>query len=156
MVDFSSLSNTGKDQVSLMNARSTRSLAGCVSVLLILAASAQATESRRPTFAGLASATTCIPGPERIHEKTSYHLEWEAATDENTPPSEIVYNVYRATKPGGEHFRKPTYTTAPGVTSFDTPRLPVSKIYYFVVRARDKTGNEDANTVEREGENLCV
>ncbi len=139
-----------------MSARSTSCLAGCVSVLLVLAASAQATEPKPPTFAGLKSATTCIPGPVRMHGKTSYHLEWEAATDENTPPSEIVYNVYRAMRPGGEHFRKPTYTTAPGVTSFDTPRLPEIKTYYFVVRARDKAGNEDSNTVEREGENLCL
>jgi hypothetical protein len=25
-----------------------------------------------------------------------------------------------------------------------------------VVRARDKAGNEDSNTIEREGQNLCV
>jgi hypothetical protein len=44
----------------------------------------------------------------------------------------------------------------PGATSFVTPPLPADKAAYFVVRARDKAGNRDSNTVEREGQNLCV
>jgi len=40
--------------------------------------------------------------------------------------------------------------------SFDTPKLPTVKTFYFVVRARDQADNEDPNTIEREGQNLCV
>jgi hypothetical protein len=73
-----------------------------------------------------------------------------------TPSSKIIYNIYQATTSGGEDFSAPTYTTAPGATSFDTPQLPSTKTFYFVVRARDQAGNEDSNTVEREGQNLCL
>jgi hypothetical protein len=34
--------------------------------------------------------------------------------------------------------------------------LPTDVTFYFVVRARDQLGNRDSNTVEREGQNLCV
>ena len=50
-----------------------------------------------PTFAGLASATTCIPGPIGGGTTTSYRLSWEPATDNRTPVSQIVYDVYQAT-----------------------------------------------------------
>ena len=50
----------------------------------------------------------------------------------------------------------PTYTTPAGATSFTTPPLATDKYFYFVVRARDQAGNSDSNTVEREGQNLCV
>jgi hypothetical protein len=128
-----------------------------VAVLPVASAPAQARGKDRvpPKFAGLKSATTCIPGPIGPERTSSYHLTWEAATDNVTPPSQIVYNVYQANKAGGEDFSKPTYTTAPGVTSFDTPQLPSDKYFYFVVRARDQAGNEDSNTVELEGQNLC-
>ena len=109
-----------------------------------------------PTFAGLKSATTCIPGPIGGGRTTSYHLSWDPATDDVTPSSEIVYDVYQATTSGGENFATPTYTTPPGATSFDTPQLPTDKYFYFVVRARDQAGNRDSNLVEREGANLCV
>lgn len=109
-----------------------------------------------PHFAGLESAITCIPGPVGTGRTSSYRLSWKAATDDVTPSSKIVYEIYQATKAGGENFAKPTYTTAPGVTSFNTPRLPSTQYFYFVVRARDRAGNEDSNRVEREGQNLCV
>jgi hypothetical protein len=128
-----------------------------LAVLLTLAVPAQARDRTPPKFEGLKSATTCIPGPVGGNEvKTPYHLEWNAATDDVTPQNKIVYRVYQATKPGGENFAKPTYTTAPGATSFNTPKLSSLHTYYFVVRARDRAGNEDKNTVEREGQNLCV
>ena len=109
----------------------------------------------RISFAGLKWAATCIPGPVKEGETSSYHLEWEAAKAK-TSRHKIVYNVYEATTRGGENYSQPTYTTAPGVTSFDTPQLPVEDTYYFVVRARDRMGNEDSNTVEREGQDLCA
>ena len=125
--------------------------------LLLGATAVQAhrTRSRGPIFGGLKSATTCIPGPVKLNETSSYHLAWEAAKDRSASSRKIVYEVYQATAKGGENFSMPTYTTAPGATSFDTPQLPVEDTFYFVVRARDRRGHEDANTVEREGQDLC-
>jgi hypothetical protein len=129
-----------------------------VAALLVLSAPAQARrrDHTPPVFAGLKSATTCIPGPIGPGITSSYHLAWDPATDNVTPSAKIRYEVYRATTAGGEDFSTPTYTTAPGATSFETPQLPADKSFYFVVRARDRAGNEDSNTIEREGQNLCV
>jgi hypothetical protein len=126
--------------------------------LLIIGSPATATwgDHTPPTFASLKSATTCIPGPIGPGRSSSYHLRWNPATDNVTPSSKIVYDVYQAGKSGGENFSKPTYTTRPGATSFDTPPLPSTKAFYFVVRARDRAGNEDHNRVERRGVNLCL
>jgi hypothetical protein len=108
-----------------------------------------------PAFAGLTAATTCVPGPIGPGISSSYHLGWEAASDNRTKPKGIVYAVYQATHPGGEDFSRATYLSKRGATSFETPKLPSSQSWFFVVRARDRAGNEDANTVEREGVNLC-
>jgi hypothetical protein len=67
-----------------------------------------------------------------------------------------VYLVYQANAPGSEDFSTPTYTTAAGATSFATPPLPADRPVYFVVRAQDQAGNTDRNTIERQGQNLCV
>jgi CARDB len=110
-----------------------------------------------PRFAGLTRATTCIPGPVGGEARsTHYYLQWEPAVDRVTPPSEIVYDVYQANAPSAEEFSAPTYTTTAGATSFTTTLLPDDMSYYFVVRARDKVGNRDANEVERLGVNLCL
>jgi hypothetical protein len=126
-----------------------------LAALLILAVPAQARDHRPPIFAGLQTATTCIPGPIGPGRTSSYHLTWQSAKDNVTPRSKIVYNIYQATTSGGEDFSKPTYTTAPGALSFETPQLSSIETFYFVVRARDRAGNEDSNTIEREGQNLC-
>src|SRR5213594_1196863 len=106
-------------------------------VVAVLVASPTASAKRRdhtpPTFAGLKSATTCVPGPIG-GGTTSYTLRWVAATDTVSPSNTIVYLVYQANAPGAEDFSMPTYTTAPGVTSFATPPLPADKPVYFVVR----------------------
>jgi hypothetical protein len=108
-----------------------------------------------PTFAGLKSATTCIPGPVG-GQAASYQLDWDAATDNVTPSAKIVYDVYQATKSGGEDFSSPTYTARHGATTFKTRPLPADQNFYFVVRARDRAGNRDSNLVEREGTNICA
>jgi len=113
-------------------------------------------DANPPTFAGLQSAITCVPGPIGARTTTSYRLEWEAAVDDVTPSAKIVYDVYQATKPGGEDFSSPTYTVRHGATSFMTPPLPTDTTFYFVVRARDRAGNRDTNEVERDGVNICV
>ena len=130
-----------------------------VAVFVLVAAAPPASpknDTVPPTFAGLKSATTCIPGPSSSGEKTSYHLGWGPATDDKTPSKKIVYDVYQATAPGGEDYSSPTYTSHAGATTFATPPLPADGSFYFVVRARDRAGNRDSNTVEREGQNLCV
>lgn len=138
--------------------RSVALLACACAALLALGASAQARRKDRtpPRFAGLKSAVTCIPGPIAQGRTSSYHLSWEAASDDVTPPGRIVYDIYQASAPGGEKFSRPTYRTAPGARSFSTPQLPVQASFYFVVRARDQARNEDKNRVERRGENLCL
>ena len=80
-------------------------------------------------------------------------LTWNAASDRVTPSSKIAYEIYMATAPGAEDFTHPNWRTI-GKTSFTTPNLPAGR--YFVVRARDQSGNEDHNRVERRAENPCV
>lgn len=111
-----------------------------------------------PEFAGLVFAFTChgLYVPETAH----FRLSWEPAADDQTPPSLIVYDVYLASEPGAEDFSHPTWTTPPGATSFITPDLPYRDYYpdqgyLFVVRARDQAGNQDRNTVERPGTQIC-
>lgn len=125
-----------------------------IAMLLVISSPAEAKGKGHITFGGLKSATTCIGGPIGGGRTSSYHLSWELANDKKKH-SRVVYEVYQATTRGGENFSKPTYTTAPGITSFDTPQLPTEGAFYFVVRARDRAGHEDSNTVEREGQNLC-
>jgi len=111
---------------------------------------------RAPSFAGLESAFACTPGPQRPGQTTPFTLMWKAATDALTPSAQIVYEVFVSTTPGGEDFSKPSWTTAPGATSFRTPGLASHGTFYFVVRARDSAGNQDANTVEVRGVDPCL
>jgi hypothetical protein len=133
-------------------------LAMVAAVLLVTssAAAAKRKDHTPPTFAGLKSAITCIPGPIGGGRTASYYLTWDPAIDNLTPSRRIVYDVYQADKSGGEDFSTPTYTAPAGATSFATPELPTDEPFYFVVRARDQAGNRDANSGEREGQNLCV
>jgi hypothetical protein len=94
-----------------------------------------------PTFAGVTSVMNVTA--------TSAQLTWAAATDPETPTSQIVYDVFQATSPGGEAFSAaPAATSAAGATSIALSDLPPSSTLYWVVRARDLAGNEDTNTVE--------
>ncbi len=108
-----------------------------------------------PKFTGLISAITC-PSPRPVPsliapQATSYTLTWSAATDPVTPSSQIVYEIFVANAPGAEDYAAPTYQTSPGVTSYVTPGVARGGTEYFVVRARNAAGNEDANRVERQG-----
>jgi hypothetical protein len=109
-----------------------------------------------PAFAGLESAAACTPGPQRPGQTTPYHLSWRAAHDAVTPRSRIVYDIFMSSTSGGENYTQPNWTTAPGVTKFQTPGLPSHSSVYFVVRARDQGGNEDANQIERPGVDPCL
>jgi hypothetical protein len=109
-----------------------------------------------PNFSGLERSFACTPGPQRPGETTPYTLSWQPASDNTTPTSDIVYDIYYATTAGSEDFTHPTWTTPPGATSFRTPGLPSHGDGYFVVRARDTAGNEDTNTHEQKGVDPCV
>jgi hypothetical protein len=108
-----------------------------------------------PTFAGLQEAFACTPGPQQPGQTTPYTLSWQPAGDDITPSAQITYDVYLASAPGAENFSTPTWTTPPGTTNYRTPGLPSHGSYYFVVRARDSAGNQDANTVEKRGIDPC-
>jgi hypothetical protein len=137
---------------------SSKLLLAVALVLVVVqpAAARSRADEQPPKFAGLVSATTCVPGPIGGGRTTSYTLRWEPATDNVTRSTKMVYDVYQASAPGGEDFSTPTYTTAAGATSFVTPPLPTDQAVYFVVRARDRAGNSDSNTIERQGLNPCV
>ncbi len=109
-----------------------------------------------PTFGGLQRAFACTPGPQRPGQTTPYTLSWNPATDNVTPRSAIVYDIYMASSAGGEDFSHPTWITPGGATSYRTPGLPSHGQVYFVVRARDEAGNEDTNRIERAGVDPCV
>lgn len=96
-----------------------------------------------PVFGGIVRAVeggVCCNGPV---------LTWDGASDNVTPANEIVYDIYTAATPGQEDLLTPTFTTAPGATSYQvslgSPAGP-----YWIVRARDTTGNRDSNTHEVE------
>lgn len=111
-----------------------------------------------PTFGGLISATTCpspTPQPQILPRPNSYTLVWKAATDPVTPSSQIVYDIFVATASGAENYAQPSYTTPPGATSYTTQGMERTGPLYFVVRARNATGHEDQNTVERQGITQC-
>jgi hypothetical protein len=133
-----------------------------VAVLALLAATAThaagAVRADRtpPAFAGLKSATTCIPGPVGGDRTARYRLVWAVAKDDVTRAAGMIYDVYQAASAGGERFSKASYTTRRGATTFVTPPLPTTQTYYFVVRARDAAGNRDRNRRERPGVNLCL
>ena len=117
----------------------------------------EVTDRSPPKFAGLTAATTCIPGPVGGPVRnSSYYLKWPVASDNATPVTRILYDVYEANSSGGEDFSSPTYTSQAGATTFTTPPVPDDRPYYFVVRARDSAGNGDTNRVERPGVNLCL
>jgi hypothetical protein len=53
-----------------------------------------------------------------------------------------------ATSTGQAYWLLPTWSgrTRFPPRSFDTPKLPSAETFYFVVRPRDRAGNEDSNT----------
>lgn len=97
-------------------------------------------DTTAPSFAG---ATTALAAPNSVT------LGWAAATDAVTQPADLTYLIYQATSAGAENFSVPSYTTAPGATTFVVGKLATSTQYYFVVRAVDQAGNLDTNRVEQ-------
>lgn len=98
-------------------------------------------DTTAPDFDGVASVAAV--------SSTRLSLSWNPATDNITVSSDIVYNIYMSTATGGENLASPSFTTSPGVTSFDVTGLTMGATYYFIVRAKDEAGNIDSNIVER-------
>lgn len=94
-----------------------------------------------PTFAGLTSVTNVLA--------TSVDLNWAAGSDDQAATGDIVYDVYQATSPSAETFTVPSASSAAGATSMTLTGLDSATTYYWIVRARDKAGNHDANVVEK-------
>jgi hypothetical protein len=97
-------------------------------------------DTTAPSFGG---AATAVAAPNSIT------LSWAAAPDNVTQTVDMVYQIYQAASAGAENFTSPSYTTAPGATSFVVGKLALSTKYYFVVRAMDQAGNLDKNVVEQ-------
>jgi hypothetical protein len=95
-----------------------------------------------PLFNGVVSAT-----PQAGNETTTVVLSWDAATDDQTSPDQIAYDVYQSDTPGGEALSGAATTTVLGTTSATVSLTPATTAYW-VVRARDKAGNQDTNLTE--------
>ena len=127
---------------------------GCVLVTLGLAACNSPTvhgtkpdaavlpDTAAPTFAGV----TSVEGVATDQIKVS----WAPASDDVSPPDQLNYRVYVATRPGGEDFAHPAATAA-GVSTVNVSGLSPAVTYFVVVRAADQAGNEDTNQVEKSG-----
>ena len=101
-------------------------------------------DARPPIFAGLDSVTA--------DTAYSLRLTWTQADDAPNDPSTIQYRAYVGTTPGGENFATPasvTWGTSVGPTSGIVGALSPNTDYYVVVRAADRFGNEESNSVER-------
>ncbi|RMG13146.1 MAG: hypothetical protein D6731_12710 [Planctomycetota bacterium] len=98
------------------------------------------TDTTPPTFAGASGLAASAPD--------ALTVSWSGASDNVTPSGDLVYRVYLATNSGGQDFRQPTATTAPGALSATLSGLQPATDYYVVVRAVDAAGNEDQNTAE--------
>jgi Fibronectin type III domain len=98
-------------------------------------------DSTPPTFGGITGVTNI--------SSTTLDLQWTAATDDHSAAADIVYDVYESATKGGEIYTKPTAVSAAGATTVTLSGLASNTLLYFVVRARDKAGNETTNIEEQ-------
>ena len=68
-------------------------------------------------------------------------LTWAASSDNISPTGNIIYEICRATTPGGCATFSATHTTAAGATTFSSTGLNAGTTYFFVIRARDEATN---------------
>lgn len=94
-----------------------------------------------PEFGGLVSVSM---------ENEIYVLSWEAAADDTTDQTAIVYDVFESEKPGVANYDFTTpFISQTGATSIDVSGLNDLSRHFFIVRARDENGNADRNTIEQ-------
>lgn len=91
-----------------------------------------------PTFDGLASGYAT--------GMTSAVLRWNAASDDRSLASDILYLLWSGSQPTVSTSGPAAYVVPPGITNFDVFGLPPFQPTYFIVRARDGGGNIDTNT----------
>ncbi|MFH1037811.1 MAG: C25 family cysteine peptidase, partial [PVC group bacterium] len=89
-----------------------------------------------PDFAGLDTATGAAG---------SVILTWNGASDPNGPVTYAVYRDQSSGLPVGNEI------AATGLLTYTDNDLEASRVYFYTVRARDRLGNEDGNTVEMSG-----
>ncbi len=97
-----------------------------------------------PTFAGLTGATL-----DPVARTVA--LTWDPGSDDSAAVSDLVYDVYEGTASQGENFLRVRATSAPGATGMTVTSLLPDTSLFWVVRARDRAGNHDSNTVEQTG-----
>jgi protein-tyrosine phosphatase len=94
-----------------------------------------------PVFQGLALVSL---------EDGVYHLSWIAATDNDTGQASIRYDVFESEQPGVENYDFPNpVASIVGATSIGVSGLDVTSPHYFIVRAVDRDGTSDQNTIEQ-------
>ncbi len=90
-----------------------------------------------PTFGGITMATV---------GSTDADLSWDPATDDQSLPADIRYNVYQSLNSTFNFDAPPFANTAPGEVAIRLDGLDPNVEYFWVVRAEDEAGNEDTNT----------
>lgn len=104
------------------------------------------TDNGPPTFGGVQSVTGTSP--------STLEVSWNAATDDVSPASRIVYDIFVSDTSGGQSFATPSFTTPAGVTSTVLTGLAANATRFVVVRARDESGKSLSNTTEASGTTL--
>jgi hypothetical protein len=97
-----------------------------------------------PVFGGVTSVSPASP--------TSLLVTWDPAVDPTTPPEEMTYGVYFATRSKGEVYDSMAAAQVTGKTSLVLTGLTSHVTVYVVVRATNKAGVHDANVKELSGE----
>jgi hypothetical protein len=106
-----------------------------------------AVDSQPPVFAGATGTRNATPSTVDLYWNTP-------ATDDQTPTAQIVYVAYQAKMVGGEMVdagAAPVATSDPGATFMTIQGLDPDTKYYWIVRAEDRAGNIDGNSVEIAG-----
>jgi hypothetical protein len=104
-------------------------------------------DNSAPTFSGVTSVVGTSP--------STLLVSWPAASDDGTPASRIVYDLFLSDTAGAQKFTTPQLVSAPGATSATIMGLPTQAKRFVVVRARDESGNSASNKVEASGTTLA-
>jgi chitodextrinase len=97
-------------------------------------------DTSAPVFAGATSAVAI--GPDAIR------VNWNPASDDASDTSKIVYGVYQGPSSGAVDFTTPVVTATGAITAV-VNGLSQATTYFFVVRAKDESGNADKNVREQ-------
>lgn len=103
---------------------------------------AAAADPKAPSFGGAISLSAVTT--------TSLLVNWDPAVSTTAAADELRYSVYLATTKGGEDFNAPAGVVT-AATSLALEGLTTGTDYFVVVRASDKVGHQEANTIEIHG-----